>query len=101
MVPFTLFLGCGFPYQVTNQKKGAPIIIWLLELLRTAGVGPGGPESPSAPVKAIPWRFEKEGIQEERGLKWIHHLGVIKFRSPGELPAQVCIGMFPPYAKSP
>ena len=29
VVPFTLFFGYGFPYKVTNPKKGALIIRWL------------------------------------------------------------------------
>ena len=30
VVPFTLFVGSGFLFQVTNQKQCALIIIWLL-----------------------------------------------------------------------
>ena len=30
MVPFTLFLGSRSPYKVTNPKKGALTIRWLL-----------------------------------------------------------------------
>ena len=30
VVPFTLFFGSGFPYEVASQKKGALVVIWLL-----------------------------------------------------------------------
>ena len=30
MVPFTLFFVYGFPSEVTNPKKGALIVLWLL-----------------------------------------------------------------------
>ena len=29
MVPFYPFFGYGFPYDITNPKKGALMIIWL------------------------------------------------------------------------
>ena len=32
VVPFTLFFGYGFPYKITNPKKGALIVIWLHRL---------------------------------------------------------------------